>query len=237
MKSQRLILLAALFVVLSFNSCSWFCKKGEGNVISKSVQVTDFDEIKIEGQATVFIEQATTPTVKIMIDSNLYQYLDVEVSGMKLKIKERRCMENLTDYKVYITTNRLVELLVDGSVKVTGESTFKSEKIKLLSKSSGEIKLNLDVDELDIHAEGSGMLKLYGRVLDMDINLKGAASLDAFGLQAKNVDAEIDGAGTCKIEVSEKFNAEVGGSGKLYYKGNPKKVNTNVTGSGTIQAK
>jgi hypothetical protein len=230
----------ALFLLLSvtfLNSCSMFCKKGNGELVTESRKVAEFDEIEIEGQATVFLEQGTAHSVKIKIDSNLVEFIKTEVSGMKLKIKEDKCLEEITEFEIYITTTSLSKLEVSGSVEVKGENTIKSEKLYLKAGSSGEINLNLDVDDLETVTKGSGEVKLAGRADQFDIELAGAGSLDAFRLQAKEADAEVSGAGTCKINVSEEFYGDVSGSGKLYYRGNPKKVKTDVSGSGTIQAK
>jgi hypothetical protein len=143
----------------------------------------------------------------------------------------------IIEYEIYITTVNLSRLEVDGSVEVKGENTIKSEKLHIKTISSGEINLNLDVDDLETVTKGSGEVKLAGRAMQLEIELAGAGSLDAFRLQAKEADADVNGAGTCKINVSEEFYGDVSGSGKLYYKGNPKKVKTDVSGSGTIQAK
>jgi hypothetical protein len=229
--------LLAISTILFTNSCSMFCKKGNGEIITETRKLNEFDEIEIDGQATVFLQQGTKPSVAVKIDSNLVEFVKTEVSGMKLKIKETKCIEEITEYEIYITTVNLSRLEVDGSVEVKGENTIKSEKLHIKTISSGEINLNLDVDDLETVTKGSGEVKLAGRAMQLEIELAGAGSLDAFRLQAKEADADVNGAGTCKINVSEEFYGDVSGSGKLYYKGNPKKVKTDVSGSGTIQAK
>lgn len=238
MKLTSISTILFLFTSIFFmNSCSMFCEKGNGELITETRKLAEFDEIEIDGQATVFLQQGTKPSLAIKIDSNLVDYIKTDVSGMKLKIKEDKCIEELTEFEIYITTANLTRLLVDGAVEVKGENTIKSEKLFIKTISSGEINLNLDVDDLEAVTKGSGEVKLAGRAEQFDIELGGAGSLDAFRLQVKEADAEVEGAGTCKINVSEKFYGDVSGSGKLYYKGNPKKVKTDVSGSGTIQAK
>jgi len=238
MKRISLLIAIVAFLTISFtSSCSLFCEKGTGKVITQKRNVAEFDEIEIDGQATVFLEQAVKASVEVKIDSNLIDFIETDVSGMKLKIKDGKCIEELTEFEVHIKTANLSKLIVGGSVKVKGENTIKSEKLYIKTKSAGEISLSLDVDDLEAVTEGSGEVKLVGRAMQFDIELEGAGSLDAFRLQVKEVDADVTGAGTCKINVSEKFDGDVSGSGKLYYKGNPKKVKTDVSGSGTIQAK
>jgi len=237
MKKAYYILGLALMATFFMNSCSMFCKKGTGTVITQERSVAEFDEIEIDGQATVFLEQGATNSVKVKIDSNLVQYIKTEVSGMKLKVKEDKCIEEVTEFEIYITTNQLSKLTVDGAVKVKGETNIKSDKLYIETESSGEVILSLDVDDLETVTKGSGILKLVGRAMNFDVEVEAAGSVDAFGLIAKDADAEVSGAGTCKINVTEKFDGDVSGSGKIFYKGNPKKVKTDASGSGTIQAK
>jgi hypothetical protein len=237
MRKIYAVSLIILFVMIMVNSCSFFCKKGEGNVIIKKVLLSDFEEMDIDGQAQVFIKPGNSDSLEISIDSNLVEYVKAEVSGKKLKIHESRCIESITEYKIYITTKKLSKLYVAGSVKVKCDSIIKSEELYIKNKGTGDIQLNLDVNNLNLEVGGSGALRLTGRALDMDVEIDDAGSLEAFGLQAKNADVQVKGAGSAKIYVSEKFNGDAGGSGNILYKGNPKKVNTDVTGSGIIQSK
>jgi hypothetical protein len=87
-----------------------FCKKGNGEIITETRKLNEFDEIEIDGQATVFLQQGTKPSVAVKNDSNLVEFVKTEVSGMKLKIKETKCIEEITEYEIYITTVNLSRL-------------------------------------------------------------------------------------------------------------------------------
>lgn len=236
MKYSSVVKYFSVLITFLFASCS-LCEKGTGSVTTQTRNLAEFDEIEISGQANVLLIQGKSNSVKVRVDSNLVDYISTKVSGMQLEIKEDKCIEEFTEYEIYITTVNLSKLIVDGAVKVKGENTIKSEDLMIKTKSSGEIVLSLDVDDLETITKGSGAVKLLGRAEQHDIELESAGSLNAFGLKSKEVDAEVSGAGACKINVSEKLDGDVSGSGKIFYKGNPKKVKTDVSGSGTIQAK
>jgi len=214
-----------------------FCEKGRGKIVTESRTLAEFDEIEIEGQAEVILVQGLEPSLTLSIDSNLLEYVKTEVSGSKLKIYESKCIEEISEFKIYITAKNLSELTVSGSVKMACDSVFRTDKLIIETDNSGNINLNMDLEDLEVITKGSGLLKLVGRSANFNINLKGAGAIEAFDLQAKNIDANIKGAGTCEVSVSEKLFGEVSGSGKLFYKGNPKKVQTNNTGTGIIQTK
>jgi len=237
MRKLFFILSFISFTIIVLTSCNIFCEKGTGNPILVVREVMEFDEIDIDGQARVFLEQGTEAKVEVEIDSNLLEFVKTEVSGMKLKIYDDKCLEEITKYEIHITIPNLTSLYVDGSVSVRSESLIKSDNLYVKTKGSGDIHIGVDVEDLETVTKGSGNMKLFGRAIDFEIDLDGAGSIDAYGLLAKTVDAQVDGAGTCKINVSEKFYGDVGGSGKIFYKGNPKKVKTDVSGSGSIKAK
>ena len=226
-----------VLVLLSLNSCNIFCEKGSGNPITEERTVIEFDEIDLDGSANVFLEQGAKPKLSVVVDSNLQQFVITKVSGMRLEVYEDKCLKEFSRYEVHITTPSLTKVYVDGAVKLNSENMIKTDNLYIKVKGSGDVNLGVDAEDLETVAKGSGNIRLSGRASDFDITLDGAGSVDAFSLLAKNADVEVDGAGVCKINVSEKFEGDVGGSGKIYYKGNPKKVQTDVSGSGSIKAK
>ena len=235
---MKRILFIILFVttLLSFNSCNLFCKKGKGDVTKEIRELSEFNEIEIDGQAKVFLKQGKKTSVKVVIDSNLLEYIITEVSGTTLEIYEDKCMEEITKYKIFITTPNIKKLYIDGAVQLKGNNKIKTENLYIKTIGSGDVKLKLDVENLETDTQGSGNVKLQGIANNFDIELEGAGSIDAYGLVVKNIDAEVSGAGICKIDVRNKFKGYVNGSGKIIYKGNPKKVNTDISGSGSIKA-
>jgi len=237
MKKLAIISVIVPFLIVFQSSCSMVCKKGRGKVVTEIRKITDFDELEINGQASVFIIAGIEPSIEVSIDSNLLEYIKTEVSGNKLKVYESRCIKEIADYKIYITVDNLSKLKIKGATKMSCDSMLQVDNILIETENSGDLSLNFDADKIDLLTKGSGSLNLNGRAANIKIELKGAGSISAFGLYAKNVDFDISGAGTCEISVSEKLTGEVSGSGKFYYKGNPKKVQTNNTGTGIIQTK
>jgi hypothetical protein len=237
MKNPSISLLSILFLLITVNSCQNNCKKGEGHVITRKIQAGAFKSIDVDGQAKVYIEQGNVPSIEITIDSNLYEYVKAEVSGEKLKIRENKCIEGLSEFKVKIVTSNFSKLIVDGSAKVRSDSLIKLDELVIQNNSAGDVQLNLDVNDLEVEAGGSGSVRLLGMALEVVLDVNDAGSVDAFGLQAKNVDVNVKDAASAKIYASEKFTGKLGGSGNILYKGNPKKVDTKITGTGTIQSR
>ena len=69
---------------------------------------------------------------------------------------------------------------------------------------------------------------------DLDANIAGSGDFHGFELLANNTDVSIAGSGDAEVVSYESIKARVAGSGDIKYKGNPKKEDTKVLGSGSI---
>ncbi len=61
--------------------------------------------------------------------------------------------------------------------------------------------------------------------------------IDAYDLSSNDADIRISGSGEIKISVKENLIARISGSGNIYYKGDPKKQDIKVSGSGNVSSK
>ena len=65
--------------------------------------------------------------------------------------------------------------------------------------------------------------------------MAGSGDIKAIELVSENAKVNVSGSGDIKVNCTEFIEARVAGSGDIEYKGNPKKVDTKVAGSGTIK--
>jgi hypothetical protein len=78
-------------------------------------------------------------------------------------------------------------------------------------------------------------MALSGKGTDLEINISGSGSVDAESLEAENCVAKISGSGKCEVNASKSIDARISGSGSVYYKGDPVKVNSHSSGSGKVK--
>jgi hypothetical protein len=94
----------------------------------------------------------------------------------------------------------------------------------------------LESEKLTILVEGAAAGNLSGRVDDLTIEIKGAGLLSAGELKAKRAKVSVQGAGQVTVNVSDELDAEVKGTGIVWYIGAPK-LKSNVGGMGWIKRK
>lgn len=223
-------------LALSLSSCQLFvsCEEGQGNLVKKEISLANFDEISIEGNYHVYLSQADTQKVYIKAHENLISLLNTEVKGSQWKIDFDPCVKSIEAIEFYVSVKSLKEINVEGSGKVIGENTLKSNQLVLNIDGSGDIQLDIDVKELESEINGSGDIQLSGKTKKHEIEVNGSGDIDAYELMSDNCEIEINGSGDVKVHVSYDLNAEVNGSGDIYYKGSVKNINSSINGSGNL---
>lgn len=234
---KRIISYSLLAITtITFSACQLFvnCEEGKGNIVKKEVAIENFNEITLEGNFHLYLSQGDSQSVYIQAYENLLPLLNKTVSRGHWKIDFDPCVESNKPIEIFATVNTLKQLNVEGSGKVKGETTIKSNQLSLNIDGSGEIQLDLDAKELESEINGSGDIQLSGITKKHQIEVNGSGDIEAFELKSDNCEIEINGSGDVKVYVSYDLNAEVNGSGDIYYKGNVKNINSSVNGSGNL---
>lgn len=168
-------------------------------------------------------------------------------------------------YKLVVTAGQKQSVVVTGdeailaklSTKVVGddlvismpeEKNFKwkdrvsivigvSQLNKFQMEGVGETTLNqLAGEEFLLRYQGVGALTANGKVQRFILKAEGVGSVNARDLDAKSVDARLEGIGSVKVRASESLNAKVEGLGSLTYYGKPGRVTQSAEGIGSIRA-
>ena len=64
--------------------------KGDGNIITKEISISDYDEISYVGKVNIKYEQSNaSPFFKITIDENILPHLDIKIKGKTLIIQPK----------------------------------------------------------------------------------------------------------------------------------------------------
>jgi hypothetical protein len=108
----------------------------------------------------------------------------------------------------------------DLSIKISGSGDFEADKLRL--------------EKCDISVAGSGDIELKGSSDKLVIGLKGSGYVNAYELAAVDVLVKVEGSGDIEVYPIESLNVSVFGSGDVYFKGNPNKVNIAEEGSGEV---
>jgi hypothetical protein len=216
-------------------SCSVLGERGNGNVVKQERKVSAFDAIDVSGAFDVYLSLGTTQSVIVEADDNLQPLIRTEVVGSTLKIDNKKPIHDSKSMKVYITVTDLKKIELSGAVDLTTQNKLTLTDLEIEISGATDASLDLAVQKLEISSSGGSKMKLSGMANKVDIDVSGAVELHAFDLLAEIVSLDISGAGDADINVTKELSAEISGAGTVRYKGDPPKVDSNVSGAGSIK--
>ena len=180
--------------------------KGAGPVISKTLDLKDFDTIEINGGADVTFNQASVYEVTVRTQENIFDWLDYKVEGTKLilQIKDKKNV-HAEVFDIVIQAPELNKVLVNGAsdfdikglridgdldvqVNGAGDLDFNQvacESLSIQVNGAADAKLtSLEVrKDLKVEVNGAGDVEITGSAQDVSLQVNGAGDIDATGLK------------------------------------------------------
>jgi len=238
---KKVILLSVIFIGLTTFAQGWFGKeiKGNGNLVHKTRNVGNYDEIVVAGSFDVNLVSGTEGKLDIKIEDNLLAYLITEVDNGKLKIRWKKGVNINTHKGIFIEVpfKKIDGVSLKGSGDITSEDTIKSSEFNVSLAGSGDITLSINAENTTSKVMGSGNITIEGESDYLEVLVTGSGGFHGFGFDTNDVDAKVTGSGDIEIFVDEKLTGTIIGSGDIDYKGNPEIEKTKIVGSGDISKK
>ena len=240
MKHLKLTLIAVLAFVGTTNA-QWFGNKkvkGNGNVTKVTRSTSDYDAIKCAGSFDYILVAGTEGNITIEGEENLLEYIVTEVKGNKLIVKTENGVSLRTSWnktiKITIPFKDISQVSLAGSGDLWNTDRITASSLDVSLAGSGDVVLDIKADTVEGSIAGSGDLTLKGSTKNLDARVSGSGDFHGFGLQSNHTVVSVAGSGDASVVSNESLKARVSGSGDIEYKGNPKKEDTKVAGSGSI---
>lgn len=235
MRKIGVLTVLVLFLGLSLNANpgKWKCVKGEGPVVKKELNLSEFHEIELQTSGDVELTYGATQKVVVETHQNLIDILETNVHSGSWEIEFEKSVCDYKKLTFYITVPFIDEVSVAGSGSIYSMSQFKADEMELNIAGSGDIKMDVACDELEANIAGSGDMEIMGVASNFEVNIAGSGDVKAGKLRSENCDVSIAGSGDVKIDVHTSLNVSIAGSGDVHYSGSPK-VKSSVMGSGDV---
>ena len=235
--------LAIIIILLTFTAnvnAQWFGKKikGNGNVVTKTRNVSEYDQIAVAGSFDVKLVAGKEGKLTIKVEENLLEYLITEVKDGKLKIKWEKGVNINTTKELLVTVpfEDIDAVSLAGSGDVFSEDTIKTDNLKVALAGSGDVQLIINATSISSAISGSGDIKLKGSSENLKCAIAGSGDINGYELVSNNVEVSIAGSGDIKVNAKENLKARISGSGDVYYRGNPRQ-DVKVSGSGSVSSR
>jgi hypothetical protein len=197
-------------------------------------------------------------------DDTLEIYLDEGYHYRNVTVEAEISMPYLDDLELSgasradvsgFVSERDLDISVSGASKVNGDTTAGNVDIRLsgaskisldgngndtVIKASGASQVNMDGfaadGDVDIDLSGASSLSLQGNGVNLKLKAMGASEADLEDYQAINADIYLSGASKGTINMSGTLDADITGSSKLRYYGNPTMGDIETSGASSIKS-
>ncbi|TRX49187.1 DUF2807 domain-containing protein [Fulvivirga sp. M361] len=217
-------------------------------VTNKTLELPPFHSVYVNSAYTVYIKQSNKQEVKVEALTEIFEISEFKVEDgiLHINIKRKKEVANkslwskIDDIKISPTLNVRIsmkdvkELKLNGSGKIIGENSIASSELDLGVSGAGNMELDIKGKDVKTQISGSGSIVLKGYASENEINLSGAGSLNAFSCELETAEVLVSGDGACEINVSDKLEATVYGSGSVKHKGATKNVVKKEYGRGEV---
>jgi hypothetical protein len=213
--------------------------------------LSPFEKIHSGGSANVRFHVSQEYRVVITVDSNIEEYVVTDIKNRVLTIglkKGRLYLSKNFSVDVYCPSlsgisisgsgsfesidtifTDTFESTVSGSGKITGN--IEGDNISIRIFGSGEFNGNIICNSLSTNISGSGKINVTGSSKDANADISGSGNFNGIDFECNKASIHISGSGNMNICVSEYIKANVSGSGRVKYRGNPK---IDYNGSGRL---
>lgn len=229
---MKYISIVILFVSLSMVSLA-NCISGEGKILKDKIYLPNINSIEVNVPMTLVLTQDENESVLVKSQEEILKNLSFEYSDGDLSIVGRKdlCPDDLT---VYLTIGKLVSLELNSKTTVTATNKLVCEDLDLEVNEESTVHLSLDAEEVSLDIEDGGQVTLSGTTDELYIHVEDSGKANTSSLSADIVEAELDGSGEISVHPLESLKAQLNGSGNIYYKNKPAKLEIDKDGSGSI---
>ena len=230
------LILCLIVTPFQFSACKLIgpCVEGEGDVIEKSIKLSDITGVSIAGSSRLYIKQGDIQKITIKAQANIIDLLNREVKNGEWSAFFTKCIKTKETVEIFVEVPQINSLGVQGSGTILSKEYLNVGEMELEIAGSGQINVKLNAEEIESEINGSGGVNLEGKTKSIEVEINGSGDVSAAQMIAEEAEVEINGSGDVRLNVTNSMDVEINGSGDVSYKGSPKNIKTDINGSGDL---
>ena len=134
--------------------------------------------------------------------------------------------------KVYY--KQIDEVQASEGSYISNSSVIKQKIFTLEARHGSSIKLNLNVDKVNVRSVTGGIVILSGEARNMAVNLGTGGVLKAKDLVAENANVKVTTGGQSDVNVTDLLEVTIKAGGDVNVYGNPQTIDEKITLGGSV---
>lgn len=216
--------------------------RGSGNVVERDIDVSSFHKISLNGRGNIHYAQGGVPGLRVVAEDNISERIKARVVDNELIIEYERkyfwpfsgLIFPTKDIDFYVTSDDISDLVIKGSGQFSTDY-IDTQNIDIVVEGAADVNISeLYTQNFSLKVDGASDVDIEGIVSMQEVIVNGASDYNAINLKSDKCKIEINGAGDASVNVTEKLDAIINGTGTIQYTGNPIDINREVNGIGEI---
>ncbi|WP_339834815.1 head GIN domain-containing protein [uncultured Flavobacterium sp.] len=122
----------------------------------------------------------------------------------------------------------------EGS-RISSSENFKTTIFDIIAKEGAEVKINLDVDKLNVKGTSGAIISISGKAKNQDLLINSGSIFNAKSLETEQTTITVNAGGEADIYATNLVDAKVRAGGNITIYGKPRQINQKVVAGGTIR--
>jgi hypothetical protein len=217
------IVLVILSIITTFPLVAQI--RGNGEITKQNHNIGSFDAIKVDGARTVYLTQGDSFSVEVETDSNIQEYVTVEVKGSTLNFGFNT--NKIKKYKVlnfYVTAPDIKQIRVSGASDMISKGTLSGDDLKIIVSGASDIILDVDYKSIITKVSGASDVTLTGVTVSSVVESSGASDFHGKNLVSTSSVVNASGASSCFVNAKSNLSYQVSGASEVRYASVPETV-------------
>jgi hypothetical protein len=203
--------------------------RDSGNMVMYDRTIPAFETIQItsassnnngsDGKSIVRIHSSEEYRLSLTVDSNLSQYVEINIANNVLNIETTRRLANDFIVDIYCPKISSISIGAVGKVEIIDKINVPSFSIEI--DGAGEIDGNIECENFSAEVNGAGNFTMTGASKDAEINIDGVCTFNGEDFKINNASIQINGVGRATVWVEDNLVASISGLGSIKYRGTP----------------
>ncbi len=197
--------------------------KGNGNIVSKEINVSSFVRLHLSGKGTIALYQSDEEKVIIETDENLQEYFSIENSGRTLYVsagaKFRKPVYTSCLIKVFLRQMDVLYVRNDHADVICPDAITLADPIEIKVQSMGNTELNINAPAIKILCQSEGNVVLTGKCGRIDIKNQSEGDFISTGLIADELTIKNMAEGNVELFANSAIRISHYGEGYIHYAG------------------
>lgn len=230
------VIMSFIMVSCNFDMNLVAGEKGNGNVVSIERKFDqEFTAIHASEGLDVYLKQDGGNSAIVEADENLQEMIETEIKDGTLHIGVDGQISWAQSRKVYVSFGNIERIKSTSGSDVYSDGVIKATNLELVATSGSDMEVEVMADKLNCKTTSGSDMKLSGRVDRLEAEATSGSDLKAGELQARITNARASSGADLSLNTTEELVAKASSGGDIRYTGNPDKIDTKDSSSGSIR--